>query len=210
MPRKSSCRIESLFFWLGDVLLPPLWKVAFQVSPESEDSVSLTTQADWINLSKQLSIGRLSPAEFLDKIGRAPGKPVTPPEFPSLLGTWKAADPRLLDLAEELVARFQLYLISDYPATWLEAAWQSSSLERVFSWDKVSFTEEMNVLEPDVQVIQKLAEAGIFHTGKSLLVDADPLRTLQAVQAGYDSTVFVDARRLRRDLGLWGVFQDTE
>ncbi|HLE16639.1 MAG TPA: hypothetical protein VI776_17990, partial [Anaerolineales bacterium] len=88
MPRKSSCRIESLFFWLGGVLLPPLWKVAFQVSPETEESVSPTTQADWINLSKQLSIGRLSPAEFLDKIGQSPGKPVTPPEFPLMLGTW--------------------------------------------------------------------------------------------------------------------------
>ena len=44
-----------------------------------------------------------------------------------------------------------------------------------------------------------------FEVEIDLVVDADPLRAMAAVDNGLRTSIFVDAARLYRDLGLWGI-----
>jgi hypothetical protein len=209
MPRTSRCRIESLFFWLGGVIFPPLWTITDPIALELGEVFSASERTDWINLSRRLSAGRISPTEFLIKITGEEKFSRISLRIESILGNWMVCDRQVLTLAEELAREFKLYLISDYPKIWINSGVHTCELEKIFSSERIFFTEAFHESESDLDVIQKLGEAQIYQTGKSLMVDADPIRTMQSVRAGYDATVYVDARRLKRDLWLWGLFDAT-
>jgi hypothetical protein len=51
--------------------------------------------------------------------------------------------------------------------------------------------------------LDALIAAGVVLPGHTLWIDAHSPRTSEALRKGVDADIFVDARRLRRDLALW-------
>ena len=52
-------------------------------------------------------------------------------------------------------------------------------------------------------VLDALIASGLVMPGHTLWVDYHWPRTSEALRKGVDTAIFVDARRLRRDLALW-------
>ena len=91
-------------------------------------------------------------------------------------------------------------LIADVPPADLDALRGRTSLGNWFEAGQTFFVEE-----DDPDALGTLAVAGALVPGSTLLIDRDPVRTLDALRRGIDVSIFVSADRLYRDLWLWGL-----
>lgn len=80
-----------------------------------------------------------------------------------------------------------------------------------------SFTPEVIINAADIASLDDYASfyAALINKtfvtpGECLLIDYHPLRSMAAVRAGLDCSVFVDMWRLRRDLWLWRILDEYE
>jgi hypothetical protein len=113
-----------------------------------------------------------------------------------------AALPGMPPLIEELALTSELGLASDYPPAWLAPALARSGLASCFPADRIFYMADLGGY---ARLFDGLVAAGAVAPGHTLWVDAHSLRTSEALRRGIDAEIFVDARRLRRDLGLWGL-----
>jgi hypothetical protein len=111
--------------------------------------------------------------------------------------------PGMAGLLDELAPGYELWLVSCYPARQTAAVISENALSRWFG------RERDYVLPDDVVnhggILSLMVTAGVVQPGKSLWIDDHPVRTMLAIRQGIDAGIFVDARRLRRDLWLWGI-----
>ena len=94
----------------------------------------------------------------------------------------------------------ELRLVSDYPAEWLLPALARSGLARIFPADEIAYVADLGGFSG---MFDALVERGVIVPGRTLWVDAHSPRTSAALRKGIDAAIFEDARRLRRDLGMW-------
>ena len=94
----------------------------------------------------------------------------------------------------------EMRLTSDYPAVWLLPALARSGLAHCFPADEISYVADLRGF---TGVLDALIATGVVMPGHTLWVDYHSPRTSEALRKGVDATIFVDARRLRRDLALW-------
>jgi hypothetical protein len=164
-----------------------------------------------LSLEKKLVLGQLDPASFCREAIQFAGAARSPRELAASIQ--EQIDPGkvhrdLLSLIGELTNRYPLYLICDYPREWIlaessgakatVAGWQA-----LFSPESVCFTADYHPAHSYQDLLKKMCAAGPLRCEKTLLVDADPARNRLAIGMGLYVTIFVDARRLRRDLALW-------
>jgi hypothetical protein len=91
-------------------------------------------------------------------------------------------------------------LVSDYPAVWLLPALARSGLARVFSAAEISYVADLGGF---AGMFDALIARRVILPGNTLWVDYHSPRTSEVLRKGIDAAIFVDARRLRRDVGLW-------
>ena len=94
----------------------------------------------------------------------------------------------------------ELRLVSDYPAEWLLPALAWSGLARIFPAGEIAYVADLGGFPV---MFDALVERRVIVPGQTLWVDAHSPRTSAALRKGIDAAIFEDARRLRRDLGMW-------
>jgi hypothetical protein len=94
----------------------------------------------------------------------------------------------------------ELRLVSDYPAEWLLPALARSGLARIFPAGEIAYVADLGGFPG---LFDALVERRVIVPGRTLWVDAHSPRTSAALRKGIDAAIFEDARRLRRDLGMW-------
>ena len=111
-----------------------------------------------------------------------------------------AAEPGMVSLIEEVALGSEVCLVSDYPAAWLLPALARNGLASHFPADKLFYIADLGGY---ATLFERLEAVGVIMPGHTLWVDAHSPRTSEALRRGIDAAIYVDARRLRRDLGLW-------
>lgn len=96
----------------------------------------------------------------------------------------------------------ELRLVSDYPAEWLLPALTRGGLERIFPPSEIAYVADFGGFPG---LFDALVERGLSVPGQTLWVDGHSPRTSAALRKGIDAAIFEDARRLARDLGMWGL-----
>jgi hypothetical protein len=94
----------------------------------------------------------------------------------------------------------ELRLISDYPAEWLLPALTRGRLARIFPAGEIAYVAALGGFPG---LLDALVERRVIVPDQTLWVDAHSPRTSAALRKGIDAIIFEDARRLRRDLGMW-------
>lgn len=103
-------------------------------------------------------------------------------------------------LLADLALTCELRLVSDYPAEWLLPALTRSGLARIFPAGEIAYVVDLGGFSG---LFDALVERRVIVPGQTLWVDAHSPRTSAALRQGIDAAIFEDARRLRRDLGMW-------
>jgi hypothetical protein len=197
-------RIERFLFWAGGVLLPRLAESAFEVLSQGREAEDKQAQLPLRNLEKQLALGQISPAEFCQRAAAEFLAPLSAAELATVLQNRVRAAPGSLALLDELAERYPLSLLSDYPPAWLLPSLPQTGLAKRFPRSSILFPQDFRA--PSYQaLLATLVNLEVIQPGKTLIVDGNPERAQLTVRAGIDVTIFVDSRRLRRDLVLWGL-----
>jgi hypothetical protein len=137
-----------------------------------------------------MTAGRITRLVFWLESVVAPGDPPT-------------VRPGMADLPASLHGRFELALVADSPAALAPALDSNAPLVRWFD-PALVYALPPGLADPPSQ-LSHLVAVGVLEPGHSLLIDPDPIRTMAAVRAGLDASIFVDTPRLVRDLALWGI-----
>jgi beta-phosphoglucomutase-like phosphatase (HAD superfamily) len=110
--------------------------------------------------------------------------------------------PGMKPLIEELSANFKLYLVSDYPRRWLKRIVENTGLVQYFKDDDTLVLAEEDAPHTYPELFESVARTFGIQPGSSLWIDHSSPHTSWAIRQGIDAIVFVDAQRLRRELGM--------
>jgi hypothetical protein len=106
------------------------------------------------------------------------------------------------EMIRELAGTSEISLASDYPREWLIPSLSRSGLTPYCHEHAIVYTAGLGGY---TGLFERLVAAGAIIPGHTMWVDFHSRRTSEALSKGIDAAIFVDARRLRRDLGLWGL-----
>jgi hypothetical protein len=107
----------------------------------------------------------------------------------------------LTELLAELSSTFKLWFLLDLPTVWV-----TEILERL-PFVPPERIIDLSAYKPysDKDLFERLIQYEVLRPGSTLLADHDALRSSTAIRVGLDVAIYVDADRLRRDFGLWGI-----
>jgi hypothetical protein len=196
-------RITRLIFLPGGTIFAPPAELAasFLAADRALTPAQRTALRD---AARALAAGTDAPRQFCARaadICGMPGEPATSGLY-ERLAEGAVAQPGMPSLIEELAMTSELGLASDYPAPWLLPALARSGLAYCFPADRIFYIADLGGYPG---LFERLVAARAVTPGHTLWVDAHSPRTSEALRRGIDAAIFVDARRLRRDLGLWGL-----
>jgi hypothetical protein len=198
----SGHRIRHVVFWAGGVLLPEVadWAVAAlsrAAPPTLEDRAELHA------LARDLAAGRVDADEFVREAWARAGGTAARAAFAASLTQGVSVPAPQAALVQEMVGRYRLSLLSDYPAPWLEPILPHTGLAGAFPPDEIWYTAELAAGAGYDRLFAEAVRRGALRPGESLLIDHHSRRTTAALRIGIDTAIYVDPPRLRRDLALW-------
>ncbi len=194
-------RITRLVFWAGGVVLPTLPVVTASFLAPGRQA-TLAERVGLTEAAYALASGQGDPEQYCARAAGCFGEPGA--TSASLLYERLAAGvdalPGMPDLIAETTLTLEVRLVSDYPSVWLLPALARNGLAPCFPADAISYVANLWGFSG---VLDALIAAGVILPGHTLWVDAHSPRTSEALRKGVDANIFVDVRRLRRDLALW-------
>ena len=194
-------RITRLAILAGGVLFPtPTEAVATCLAAGGK--LTLAQRGGLQQAGRSLADGRTAPAQFCAEVTElcgVRGEPAAARLYEQLANEL-AAQPGLPSLIVDLALTHEVRLVSDYPAAWVLPALRRSGLEGCFPETEIAYVADLGGL---AGMFDALVAGGLIVPGHTLWVDSHSRRTSEALRRGIDATIFVDARRFRRDLGLW-------
>lgn len=214
-------QIRRINFWFGGVVAPTLSQIVRWVLKPDEKMAAIGITHPWVcghsssvstdvflqlfNLEKKLIIGSISPNDFCKKCIEALGLELPEVELINSISLNIPIRPDVYSLLSVLASKFHLGLICDYPPDWYQRIASKNNLETFFPKERVIFTTEFQATEPYFDLLKKMLFLGSIMPEESLLIDANPNRNRAAIFLSINVSTFVDIRRLRRDLVLWGL-----
>ncbi len=197
--------IRSVFFWLNGVIAPHLWELTRDVLASNGVETGPGLSFALIDLDHELARGAIGSDEYCARAVELASAPLSPPELAAAIEGRLAVTPGILGLLDELADRCRLCLLADLPHRWLLPLLQQPGLAGRFSDETIVMTGERGARDASAGLLEVAVASPAFLPDETLLIDADWLRAVAALRAGLYATIFVDATRLRRDLGLWGL-----
>ena len=195
-------RIARLMFVAGGAVFPNVAEAAAAFLDAGQD-VSPVQRMGLLEASAALAAGTSDARQFCASAAElcaAPSEAAS--QLYECLAERLDAHPGMSSLMGELARTSEVFLVSDYPRDWLMPALARSGLEPYCPADKITYTAGLGGYGG---LFERLVAAGVILRGHTLWIDAHSRRTSEALRRGIDAAIFVDARRLRRDLGLWGL-----
>jgi len=156
-------------------------------------------------LTLDLALGKISEEEFLHSVFSLTGmrfetcnlKEMIVDNAPPILG--------IMDVLKELGEKKSLFMFSQYPPEMYDRIKTRLGLDKLIPEKNVFFTSGSGVQNLKSGIIERLIFNKWITPGKSIFIDNDSRRTSAAIRAGIDAIIFVDSRRLRREIALRGL-----
>jgi len=194
-------RITRLMLLAGGVVLPTLAEAAASFLVPGR-TLTPGQRLGLQQVAHALAEGREQPAQFCVRAAEICGERggTAASLLDERLSKELPPQPGMPSLLSDPALTCEMRLVSDYPAVWLLPALARSGLARVFPAAEISFVADLGGF---AGMFDALIARRVILPGNTLWVDYHSPRTSEALRKGIDAAIFVDARRLRRDLGLW-------
>jgi hypothetical protein len=158
-----------------------------------------------IQLSHEFVAGALDRSSFLSRLEALMDSDV-PPEVLELRILERAVPEQgLYEILQGLSPEFNLWLMADLPPLWVLSILDTTRLTLFFPSERILDLTLDSGMASNGCPFKALSQTGQLHSGATLLVDRNARRATAAIRQGWDVAIYVDAPRLRRDLGLWGI-----
>ena len=194
-------RITRLMLMAGGVVLPSLAEAAASfLAPGC--ALPGGQRAALLGAAQALAEGREQPARFCARAAEICGErgEAAAALLHEKLSNELPPQPGMPSLLSDPALTCEMHLVSDYPALWLLPALARSGLAHAFPAAEISYVADLGGFSG---MFDALIARRVIVPGQALWIDYHSPRTSEALRKGIDAAIFVDARRLRRDFGLW-------
>jgi FMN phosphatase YigB (HAD superfamily) len=197
--------IHQYYFVFGGVIVKPLCEIVLEQLRSLNDPAWQRKYQDLYDLETRLSLGNIAKADFFQKAASLSAFELKADELEAMVFKKAEPIPGIMDILNELHGKNVLFLFSQYPPEIYAPLGSRFGLELLIPRKNVSFASEMSLQNMTTAIIEKLClEQGLI-PGRSLWVDSDSHRTSAAIREGVDAIIYVDSRRLRREIALRGL-----
>lgn len=197
-----SSAIVSVFFWFDGVLAPPLWRLTHAALEVNGVKTDAALRFALIELGRKLNAGAMNRDEYCCHVIELASAPLSPEQLASTIESRIEVTAGILEVVDELGELYGLYMLFDYPHDWLLPALSRTGLAQRFPEHRIVIMDQYSDPTEPHAIAINLARLQVAPE-EVLLIDSDPRRAMSLFRIGLKTVVFIDTRRLRRDLVLW-------
>ena len=190
--------ITKIIFTIGDVLLPRIYLLTIRMLEKNGVVLTDKERIGIHDLEKALLNGALSESEYMLRLTALSSAQIPLNENSLLESVY--LDNGVLSLVKDLSKNKDVFLFSDYPKNWLAKIDKNGSISNHFK--RVIYSQDISCNKSFDDIFIHLMAIHEIQAGNSMWVDSDPFRTSIAIRHGIDAIIYVDERRLRRELNL--------
>jgi hypothetical protein len=194
--------IEAVIVWLGGVLVPGQRELATGIIKDLAGvKVNWPGIADINQQTEEWQLGDTRDREYLSGVMSACGVQLPPEQFAAAAGQRLQVNQEAMDVLAELPARYQRYLLVDYPPEWLQPSACKALAEQFPAKNQLVIRKSQAAhLVPGV--LQWAAEIANVPLLECLFIDGDHKRAVQSVRNGASVCTYVSPWRMRREFVL--------
>jgi hypothetical protein len=196
-------KINRYYFAFDGVLIASFRETILEVLNSKSPSAGISLQ-DLKRLTKELYVGKISGNDYFAEITRLSGAKVSAVELADLVIDRVKVVPGVNEVLQELAQDYSIYIFSQLPTDIYGRIIQKLGLGSP-DMDKTIFSNQLSLSGWDDAVFKKMALGEQKLTDACMWVDADSHMTSAAIRAGIHAIIFVDSRRLRREIALRGL-----
>jgi hypothetical protein len=149
--------------------------------------------------------GSSTRATFISSIEALTGSVISSQELEQLILRHATIECGLKELAQDLAKEYRLWLLADIPPEWVDVIINRVHFKQFIPSNRILDWRIPRQEHQDSRVLGSRLLMYDLRPGSTLIVDRGARRAMAFIRSGYDAAIYVNAKRLRRDLGLWGI-----
>jgi len=195
--------IKAIFFWMGGVIIQPIPElVVKELYDQPIEYIAFQNRLYLRELAQELYIGQIDGRAYCLMTVQQCQSALEAEDLETRIIQRAALQPLILETVDSLPTAYPRWLISDYPPEWFRPIAERLDLFSRFQEERIVFTSTCGLprLVPDIfyHVVHQSNQS----VKDCVIIDSVTPRAIQAVRHGLSSTIFVDAKRLKRDFSL--------
>jgi len=195
--------IKTIFFWMGGVIIQPIPELFVrELYDQSIEHIAFQNRLYLRELVQELYIGQIDGRAYCRMTVQQCQIDFDVEVLETRVIQRAALQPSILETLDSLPSSYQRWLISDYPLEWFRPIAERLDIHSRFPEDRILFTSTCGLtrLVPDIfyQIVHRSNQS----VKDCMIIDSETPRAIQAVRHELSSTIFVDAKRLKKDFVL--------
>ena len=197
--------IDRYYFVLGDVVIRSLsWTILNTFRNQQIFSNSAIRQKLY-EFEIFYTLGKISKKEYFKEVAKITNMDLNPDKFESFICNKVKIIEGILEVLKELKKHYSLFLFSQYSPEFLDGLSSRLNLTGVFMDSNILYACKTGLPNLTACLFEKIISDQWITPGKSVWIDSDPHRTSASIRAGIDTIIFLDSKRLRREIALRGL-----
>ncbi len=191
--------INQTIYWMGGVMTQPIPMLLAKTVSETGSHVNVLGLPGFEAMCEELYLGKIDEMAFLKSVC-SKGKLEIKPE--DLRGKMLAAaqpTPDVVETINSLPDSVGRWLVIDYPQPWFDKITERLGIGHCFTQKQFVFLSKCGLSRLVPDVFKYLTEHVKKDPEECLFFDLQSRRSVQALNYGMASAIFVDARRLKRE-----------
>jgi hypothetical protein len=194
---------RAVFFWMGGVITQALEPLLTQALADcGQSGLNLLARPGFAQACADLTLGKRTDLDFCRDLCALAGADCTPGELGAAVIRAFAPTPGVIQTVDLLPPAYQRWLIVDFPRAWFEPVCQRLAIRPCFPAERTVFLPECGLSDLIPDVFDRLAARAQLTMQQCLVLDGSSHRAVAALDRGFPSAIFVDARRLAREFVL--------
>ncbi len=198
-------QIDKYFFVLGGVIIKSLSWTIINTFNDKQIFSDGDIRKGIYKIETDYTLGRISKEEFFEEATKISDVDLSLAEFESIATSKVELIDGILEVLEELKKQYSLFLFSQYSPELLNGIFSRLNLGDTFLEKNILFACETGLPDLKACLFEKIISDQWITPGRSIWVDSDPHRTSASIRAGIDTIIFLDSKRLRREIALRGL-----
>jgi len=197
--------IDQYYFVLGDVIIKSLSWTIINAFNDKQIFSGGDLRKKIYKIEADYTLGRISNEEFFKEAAEISNMDLGPAEFESIITNKVELIEGILEVLKELKKQYSLFLFSQYSPEFYDGLSSRLKLNNIFPDKNIQYSCRTGL--PDITgcFFKKIISDRWIIPGRSVWIDSDPHRTSASIREGIDTIIFLDSRRLRREIALRGL-----
>jgi hypothetical protein len=198
----------AVFFWLGGVLIPTLPELTMsELTPTLKGHDFVHTRQQLQALAESLALGKIDTTAYCEHALAVCQAKSNAAALEQKLIASASLRPPLVKLIGEIPARYERWLVVDYPQAWVQALRDRAQIGALFPANRLINTDQLELLQMAPDIFYRLPQRAGRPMQDCIIIDADAGRAVQSLKHGLASIYYVYPERLMMELALQEIWQ---